>query len=569
MTAHKNLDQPRDLYVAFAFAAADLLVEVSSEGKVAFAVGAAMALTGRPARSLPGIGLTELVQPHDRPRLLRAIKRIDDGLRIRFLVVHLVQPDGKAPVPVSVAGYRHPEHPEKRLLALAHAGALAQGGKARLGSGGLLRREDFESLAETMLAESPSDDDEAYRLTLLELPGLEHIRTEAGVEAAERFVAEVGSYLRSCSVGGESAGQLADDRYGLIHSPDVSGDGIGDAVTEIARSFLPGVPAGVARTATLSLDTEGISTAEAAGALVYAINRFAQEGSDVTIQSLTAGVRAKLSTTVGQLRMVKAVIEQSAFELRFQPIVDLWNNVVHHFECLVRFGGGEQSPYDTVTFAEDVGLAGQLDEAICTRAFAFMRSPEGAHKALRFAVNLSGRSLSHPPTAQRLLTLIATAGDLKGRLLFEVTESAAIDNLAAVNAVLQRIRTWGFPVCLDDFGAGAAAFHYLRALTVDHVKIDGSYVKDAIGSGASMPFLRAITQLCSDLGVGTIAEFVENGETAALLKVLKVRYGQGYYFGKPHRPEMTTADTRSAWLTPTLGWRNGLLNFQPPKANPQ
>jgi len=214
-----------------------------------------------------------------------------------------------------------------------------------------------------------------------------------------------------------------------------------------------------------------------------------------------------------------------------------------------------------VVFAEDTGLVGELDLAILERAIAFMRAGAGSEPSLRFAVNLSGRSLSSPAMAARLLRLIGLAADLRGRLLFELTESAAIADLAAVNAVIQEIRGRGHPVGIDDFGAGAAAFHYLRALKVDHVKIDGSYVREAATNAESLPFLRAITQLCRELKIATVAEHIEDEATANLLRVYNVRYGQGYYFGRPMRPSPKHQGTRAPWLTPVTQWRNGLLFF--------
>lgn len=182
---------------------------------------------------------------------------------------------------------------------------------------------------------------------------------------------------------------------------------------------------------------------------------------------------------------------------------------------------------------------------------------------MRFAVNLSGRSLSHAPTARRLLDVVAGCADLKGRLLFELTESAEVDDLPSVNGVLQTLRRQGFPVCLDDFGAGSAAFHYLRALQVDHVKIDGSYIKGIAGDSAAMPFLRAIAALCSELKVGTIAEYVETSQTVALLRLLKIRFGQGYMFSKPMQPAADHDHPTRGWATNNLVWHNGLLVYRP------
>ncbi|MEW5728143.1 MAG: EAL domain-containing protein [Pseudomonadota bacterium] len=551
-----SLDQSREVYVAFAFAGGDLLVEVADDGHVVFAVGAAMALVSRPARMLAGKRFANLFQPQDRPRLHRAFSRMRAGQRVRHLLLHAIRgEDGR--VPVSLSGYRHPDRDGRFLLTLAHGAALVPADVRRVARTGLLEPEAFERVAERMMAEGAGADDGAYRLTMVELPGLDEFGREAGPEAMDDFMAGLGDALRNVSVGGDAATQLADNRYGVIHAADLESSSIEEAIANLARAIAPGIDL-TTRSATVVLDSHELTGEDAVNALAYTLNRFAREGQIASAPSLGAAVEASLTATVDRMRSVKALIERGDFDLAFQPVVDLWTSNVHHFECLVRFAGSDDSPYHTVSFAEDVGIVGELDQAICERAIAFIRSPAAAVDGLRFAVNLSGRSLSHPPTAKKLLDTISDAWDLKRRLLFEVTESAEITDLPFANAVVQEIRAQGHPVCLDDFGAGSAAFHYLRALKVDYVKIDGSYIKECARSGESMPYLRAITQLCGDLRIGTIAEFVEDEETASLLRVLKVRYGQGWHFGRPVKVNPMTA-ARNAWTTPTMGWRKGLL----------
>ncbi|TAN62879.1 MAG: EAL domain-containing protein, partial [Magnetospirillum sp.] len=368
--------------------------------------------------------------------------------------------------------------------------------------------------------------------------------------------------LKSLSVGGDAVGQLDGGKFGVLHSAAISADKISQSVTQAAQTVMPDAPPIEAKLATLVLDVADIPPEEAARALTYTLNRFARDsenGGDLA--SLMKDLQPRLSATVKQMNDVRQTVTTGDFNLMYQPIVDLWTNVVHHFECLVRFKGNDnKSPYETVAFAEDVGMAGMLDMALLERAIGTMRSAVANTESLRFAVNLSGRSLSDPAVVKRLRGILATTGDLRKRLVFEMTESAEVHDLAAVNDVIQSIRNQGHEVCLDDFGAGHAAFHYLRALKVDNVKIDGSYIKDAMRSNEDVSFIKAIVQLCTELGVTTTAEYVEDAETANLLKLLKVRFGQGYFFGKPAHP--ASDDIRTAWKTPMLEWRKGLLYFK-------
>jgi len=558
-----DLSRSHEIYVAFAFAAADLLLEVDEAGIIVFAVGAAMALTGRPARGLTGQALGGLFIAQDGERVERALARTDDGERVRHLLLHAPGGHNRGARPVALAGYRHPDQPGARLVALTHAATLDMPDESRNPVSHLLGRDEFSLLARRMMDEGSigGDAENSYQLTMIELPQVEQVRAAAGPLRADEFVAELGGRLKSVSLGGDAAGELGENRFGIIHSPQVSTGAIEDAVNDLVHVFLPDDKIEPVKSMSLALDAAGISSEEATNALLYSLNRFAH-GEAVSLDSMARDVRSSLSDTVGQIRQIKETIDCGRFDLVFQPIVDLWTDVVHHFECLVRFPG-QASPFETVTFAENVGIVGALDMAILARAINFMRTPQGGHAALRFAVNLSGRSLSHAPTARRLLDVVAGCADLKGRLLFELTESAEVDDLPSVNGVLQTLRRQGFPVCLDDFGAGSAAFHYLRALQVDHVKIDGSYIKGIAGDSAAMPFLRAIAALCSELKVGTIAEYVETSQTVALLRLLKIRFGQGYMFSKPMQPAADHDHPTRGWATNNLVWHNGLLVYRP------
>jgi len=554
-----DLGRSSDVYVAFAFAAADVLLEIDANGNTVFAVGAAMALVGRGARALIGEPLRKIVHPADQPLIAQSLAQMARGERVRNLIVRVLIPEGRT-VPLALSGYRHPSDHGRLLVALGHPGGLPPPPDKRVSGAGLLDKDSFQAMAAQLLDSATPD--EPYQLTLVELPEIAALHAEGGAETQDALTTELGNRLRSLSVGGDAVGQLDDGKFGVLHSAAVSADTIGQSVTLAAKTVMPDAPPIEAKLATLVLDVADIPPEEAARALTYTLNRFARDsenGGDLA--SLMKDLQPRLSATVKQMNEVRETVVSGDFNLMYQPIVDLWTNVVHHFECLVRFKGEDNtSPYETVAFAEDVGMAGMLDMALLERAIGTMRSAVAKTESLRFAVNLSGRSLSDPAVVRRLRGILATTTDLRKRLVFEMTESAEVHDLAAVNDVIQSIRKQGHEVCLDDFGAGHAAFHYLRALKVDNVKIDGSYIKDAMRNNEDVSFIKAIVQLCTELGVTTTAEYVENAETANLLKLLKVRFGQGWYFGKPQHP--ASDDVLTAWKTPTLEWRKGLLYFK-------
>jgi EAL domain-containing protein (putative c-di-GMP-specific phosphodiesterase class I) len=132
------------------------------------------------------------------------------------------------------------------------------------------------------------------------------------------------------------------------------------------------------------------------------------------------------------------------------------------------------------------------------------------------------------------------------RLVVEITETAEIEQEDEAIRMIELLREHQVPVCLDDFGAGAAAFRYLRAFRVDYVKVDGIYVANALQSERDRGFISAMVDLAKTVGAEVVAERVETEAEAGLMLDLGVQYGQGYLFGKP---EMSLAlrKTGLAW----------------------
>jgi EAL domain-containing protein (putative c-di-GMP-specific phosphodiesterase class I) len=116
--------------------------------------------------------------------------------------------------------------------------------------------------------------------------------------------------------------------------------------------------------------------------------------------------------------------------------------------------------------------------------------------------------------------------------MFELTESAAVEDLAHADRHLQALRAAGCEVCLDDFGAGAASLAYLQQLTLDLVKIDGRYIRDLQHGGREATFVRHLVNMCGELNVRTLAEMVETPEAEDAVRRAGVDYAQGWLYGR-------------------------------------
>jgi len=144
-----------------------------------------------------------------------------------------------------------------------------------------------------------------------------------------------------------------------------------------------------------------------------------------------------------------------------------------------------------------------------------------------FAVNLSGGSLKDPEFRRVLLERLQENPALGPHLCFEITETAAIGNLAVVNEFIEAMREFGCSFALDDFGSGLSSFTYLKNLKVDYLKIDGAFVRDITSNPIDRSMVEAIHRIGHQMGLKTVAEYVESEETLAMLREIGVDYVQG------------------------------------------
>lgn len=543
MNTRATIDQvkkERDRFVALAFAAADVLVELDGDFRIRYAAGATQALLGREAAALIGKGLFDFVIEDDRDRLRAALAAAPSGARMRPVTLRL---DGREGPPVLAAGYHlsgadAADRGETYYLALSvEKPTLRPPPPTESGRDeetGLFDKDSFGALVSERLKAAKTEG-RHYELTLIDLCDFDDLLKRVDSDVARSFVSHVGDTLRASSVGGDSAGRFEDDTYGVLHDETLNVVELKAHIAAMTRRLDPDGRGLEVRTATLDAEAAGATPEETAKAVVYTINKFTKEkGGDFTIASLSDGCAMMVEETIEQIAEFKKIIGGGAFKVALQPIVDLASNRIHHYEALARFdNAGVASPYALINFAEEVGVISEFDYAMTERVVALMKKAKDEGGDLTLAVNLSGHSLTNHAFIEQLLRLLKDNPAVRDRLWFEITESAHIDDLDATNRLIQNLRRAGHPVCLDDFGAGSAAFQYLRALDVDLVKIDGSYVREALTAPNGKAFLKAMAGLCADLGVDVVAEMIEDRETVDFLRSCGVQFGQGYLFGKP------------------------------------
>jgi len=155
------------------------------------------------------------------------------------------------------------------------------------------------------------------------------------------------------------------------------------------------------------------------------------------------------------------------------------------------------------------------------------------------SVNLSGQSVGDRAFHAWAKTMLLQAGsDVCSRLCLEITETATVTNLADAAIFIAAVRAAGVKVALDDFGAGASSFGYLKTLPVDYLKIDGQFIRDLTQDPLDDAAVRCFTDVARVVGVKTVAEFVEQPDVLARLRQIGVDYAQGYLIHRPEPIEM-------------------------------
>ena len=151
----------------------------------------------------------------------------------------------------------------------------------------------------------------------------------------------------------------------------------------------------------------------------------------------------------------------------------------------------------------------------------------------RLAVNISGESLQRLDVIRELCAVISGHTFKRDRLIVEVTESAHIHDIETAARAVEMLRASGVGVSLDDFGAGSASFGYLRALNVDGLKFDGSFLEAAGTNRRGLALMRSVARMCAELGISSVGERIETETDRQMLIDAGVMYAQGYFYGRP------------------------------------
>ncbi len=377
-------------------------------------------------------------------------------------------------------------------------------------------------------------------IVVIGLDGLKYVNDSRGHPAGDELLRSVARLLRKRVREGEVLGRLGGDEFAVLlpQADEQDAAQLGQEILQAVRHHSLLIDGTVLRT-TASIgvavsrnDHADSDELRAAGErAMYA----AKDGGRDRV-ALASALRSSPATkSVDWEHRIRAALDNDAFLLACQPIVDLATGGCSRYELLLRMQGDdgqEIAPGEFLPVAERLGLIHEIDRWVMDRAITMLAEHRSAGRELSLAVNVSGGSVGDFELPRLIANRIAVTGVDPSRLILEVTETAAIANLDEARRFADALTALGCRFALDDFGVGFGSFLYLKYLPADFLKIDGDFIRSPRTRTDEL-VIESIVRVAGGLGKQTIAEWVGDEHTLGQLRAWGVDYAQGFHTGRP------------------------------------
>jgi diguanylate cyclase (GGDEF)-like protein len=413
---------------------------------------------------------------------------------------------------------------------------------------GLPNRKSLEERLETAIATAKGQGSN-HALLYLDVDYFHRINDSFGHLAGDELLRRIAPVLQGALREGEFLARIGGDEFAILlencsaeYAQSV-GTQVRDAVQMWqfewgGKAFQVGVSVGVVAITRLSPGMSAILS-EADTACFTAKEQGRNRVFSFHDATSTQHMR---QTSRGWIKRINDALSEGAFTLLYQPILPIempHAPGVPKVEALLRMsetGGQLILPMSFIPVAERYDLMRTIDRWVVERAFQDFRrlaklrdDPAPAE----FSINLSGHTLSSPEFADYVQEKLEQYAVPPQCLFLEITETAAIANVERARTLIETLRGVGVRFLLDDFGSGLSSFNYLKHFPVDGIKIDGLFVKGIAKNYLDYALVESIQKIGTNLGLHTIAEYVENEDIAKKLVQIGVVMGQGYYLSPP------------------------------------
>ena len=408
---------------------------------------------------------------------------------------------------------------------------------------GLVNRREFETRLERSLI-SASQRELQHALCYLDLDQFKVINDTVGHIAGDELLKQVSRMLSSLFRHRDTLARLGGDEFGLLleNCPLEKAVEVANKIidqlssyqfTWEGQNFQVGVSIGVVA---ISGQTQNIAQVLSEADVACYTAKDLGRGR-FHIYQVEDTETAQRHGEILQAVQLRDAIEKDLFVLYCQPMASLLENnaQVKYYELLLRLKGDDNQiilPDTFIPAAERYGLMTSIDRWVIRSALSTLAT-RLRNRDIRLSINLSGNSLNDDSLLDYVRAQFNEFSIPPEWICFEITETAAIQNLSKAQHFVNEVRQLGAQIALDDFGSGLSSFRYLKTLSVDFLKIDGSFVRDMLESQNDKAMVAAIHQVGHIMGLFTIAEHVEHEEIIGQLKVMGVDYAQGYALGYP------------------------------------
>jgi diguanylate cyclase (GGDEF)-like protein/PAS domain S-box-containing protein len=409
----------------------------------------------------------------------------------------------------------------------------------------LVNRAEFEKRLLSALRKA-HDDHTEHAVLFIDLDQFKLVNDACGHAIGDQLLQQASKLLSDCVRARDTVARLGGDEFGIIleHCPIDQAQRVAQKIcdrmdefrfTHGDRRFRIGTSIGL-----VPVDRRWANAAaiqQAADTSCYAAKEAGRNRVHVWFDTDQA-MKARSHEMQWTSRIERA-LDEGGFELFAQRIQSLKAEARGlHAEVLLRMRNEDGSlvlPGAFLPAAERFHLASRLDRWVLSRAIAWLQALPHPSMVENLSVNLSGQSVGDRAFHGWANEVLAQAGPvIRGQLCLEITETAAVTNMADAAAFIRGLRAAGVKVALDDFGAGASSFGYLKSLPVDFLKIDGQFIRNLMNDALDQATVRCFVEVARVVGMKTVAEFVDNEAALARLRELGVDHAQGYLI---HRPE--------------------------------
>jgi diguanylate cyclase (GGDEF)-like protein len=394
-----------------------------------------------------------------------------------------------------------------------------------------------DALSDTLSHNARSGNRSAY--LVVGIDKLTLINDTFGYETGDAVIVQVGHRLERSLRAHDMIGRVGGDRFGIVlrQSSEELAAASADKMLCNVRMTPVKTPSGplhvTVSVGVVSMPEASDSAHDLMAKAETALHEAKKQGRNCFISYfLTDGQREQRRKNIETAEKVRAALKTGRLTFAYQPIVDAKTGAHAYYECLVRMvaeDGRIVPAAEFVPVVEQMGMVRLVDRYALEMAVAEL----SRYADVKLAINISGLTVEDESWLRAFRALLADKPGLASRLMIEITETAAMQDIEDSAKFVNAVREPGCRVALDDFGAGYTSFRHFKSLTVDVVKIDGSFVHGVTENPDNQLFVHTLLTFAKGFGLDTVCECVETAEEAELLARQGAKYLQGYHCGRP------------------------------------